>query len=156
MKREIEFKAWHIEEKKMCEVSIINLSKGAFLVGVKPGPDLFDEEDEEKEFNFTPQDGRFCYFDEFELLQFAGLTDKNGVKIFEGDRLTIKDSIFTGYGEPANADDIPEFYANSESVVIFKDGAFCVEEPNSQVMIPLQSYNTEDVWVIGNIHDNPE
>jgi len=143
MKRQIEFKAWHIEEKKMCEVSIINLSKGAFLIGVKPGPDSFDEEDSEEEFNQTPQNGRFCYFDEFELLQFTGLPDKNGVKVFEGDQLRLP-----------ILSTLEEFKHNEILTVVFKNAAFClVNERRSMLLSGVHIYEFE---VIGNIHDNPE
>ena len=141
MEREIEFKAWHIEEKKMCDVSVINLNKGAFLIGVKPGPDSFDEEDSEEEFNQTPQNGRFCYFDEFELLQFTGLTDKNGVKVFEGDILKRKDGIsfivwcLDGWRYNSWMPESMELYHSVDKT---------------------KGKNYEIAEVIGNIHDNPE
>lgn len=70
--------------------------------------------------------------------QFTGLTDKNGVKIFEGD-------IVTGY---FNHEKIVGyiFYGGNAQFFIQRDGIYGIGLDNS------------DCWleVIGNIHDNPE
>ena len=69
--------------------------------------------------------------------QFTGLTDKNGVKIFEGD-------IVTGY---FNHEKIVGyiFYGGNAQFFIQRDGIYGIALDNS------------DCWleVIGNIHDNP-
>ena len=80
---------------------------------------------------------------EFEIIpetvgQFTGLTDKNGVKIFEGD-------IVTGY---FNHEKIVGyiFYGGDAQFFIQRNGIYGIGLDNS------------DCWleVIGNIHDNPE
>lgn len=65
--------------------------------------------------------------------QFTGLTDKNGVKIFEGDIL--------------------EAESGNRGYVIFINGAF-MKSCNSKDMPFLIASDVNAV--IGNIHDNPE
>lgn len=65
--------------------------------------------------------------------QFTGLTDKNGVKIFEGD--------VTGLGE----------------IVVFEDGIFGTTYiDNRQGVSRLTSKRCQHIEIIGNIYDNPE
>ena len=65
--------------------------------------------------------------------QFTGLTDKNGVKVFEGDIVRIFDGeYFSGVIK----------YSNEQ-------GSFTVDDTSLHYWI-------SDIEVIGNIHDNPE
>ena len=91
--------------------------------------------------------------------QFTGLTDKNGVRIFEGD-------ILRGFEYPFCSNINGEFNYFAE-VVWFDDssafGIYTFKNPKSNVRgisegnTDYLEYFNADKWeVIGNIHDNPE
>ena len=69
--------------------------------------------------------------------QYAGLTDKNGKKIFEGDIVKLHLIDYTEMGVIKYNDIMCRF------MFFTKDGSYSFD-------------NTNDFEVIGNIHDNPE
>ena len=83
MNREIKFRAWHKDLKKMFKIGQITLEKGTW--------------------NFEPNDRDFIGMSipsqpSFVLMQYTGLHDKNGKEIYEGD-VTNKGIVKYGINE---------------------------------------------------------
>lgn len=93
------------------------------------------------------------------VMQYIGLTDKNGVRIYEGDIVEFDDVGEEGYEYKEGFD-----FAN-RAVVVWNNGRFELGKflsDNSEVM-ELMNNCHEDFWnalkdcqVIGNIYDNPD
>ena len=98
----------------------------------------------------NPCDGFWFDVDPATVGQYTGLRDKNGKKIFEGDRVRYPDNIgYVEYDEDWNEgvvdwddEEMLFYFTNRWSVAM---GDFDVVDGKMM-----------DVEVIGNIHDNPE
>jgi uncharacterized phage protein (TIGR01671 family) len=117
--RDIKFRAWLIKEKTMVSVSHLQVKQPRYITTRRKAGGIF--------FN-----GRY------ELMQYTGLKDKNGVEIYEGD---IVQPYLQGYkGELC--------------VIKYLDHGF--------TMCDLDTTESMDgVWyfeveIIGNIYENPE
>jgi len=102
--REIIFRAWHPESKVMIEFNGNDFK------------DMYKAHHFGLLVNNEHHEGKDL------LMQFTGLTDKNGVKIFEGD--ILKDGIFNVYGKVYWS----EFSASFEcdELVLARGGDFIV------------------------------
>lgn len=137
MSREIKFRAWDKKSKKIREIDCIAFhnKRGAFD---------FDSSNTPKVINVWGRDmieDKDCILHREEndviLMQFTGLTDKNGINIYEEDILKASESIvkivFSGRGYEG-------IYLNKEEK----------HEP------PIQNNNYLQWEVIGNSFESPE
>jgi len=106
--REIRFRAWDKKNKIMLtEVGVMD-NKAVKL--------------EDGEW------GELLFFSGLIIMQYTGLSDKNGKEIYEGDIIKIKE--------------------NHE--VVFRGGCFMI------LNFPVSFYRKNDIEVIGNVWENPE
>ncbi|EAC5134656.1 hypothetical protein FON07_01865 [Listeria monocytogenes] len=116
--RKIEFRAWDKEVKEMdYNPSVIEIWQN------KPINEQFRLESEEK----------------LVWMQYTGLKDKNGKKIFEGDIVDI--SVYDRLD-----------WSSIKGKVVFLNGAWLVEDVG-HFAITLQS-ETNEIEIIGNVHEN--
>lgn len=118
MKREIKFRAWQPQVKRMFEVGDIDFIKEEVMLCQWGWEALND----------------------IDLMQYAGLNDKNGRKIYEGDVLDI--GLRNQDGKPVIAPVSYETYA----------AGYVLDNGGNGIWQRL----TEDCEVIGNIFENPE
>lgn len=121
--REIEYRAWLKGERKMVEVKTIHFGTRKIMYGYSAGVQNYGNAS--------------CGFDGCEIMQFTGLKDESGVKIYEGDIVKM-----------LNIDEYPMQIKWSEEWArfIFYN---LVDKKEMNLF-------TEQCEVIGNIYDNPE
>lgn len=131
MSREIKFRAWLKEEEKMVNVSLMSLTEKWI------GYQIFYEEEKKKKFEFSDSEN-------FELMQYTRIKDKNGKEIYEGDILKYNfpyDGILkhispVSYLDTQASFGIVDCYGNN---------------------VPLYDISVNNYFeVIGNIYENPE
>lgn len=126
--REIKFRAWDHDDKKMWKVVAISESIWCDCEEKHIKICDFDKSPSVKE-----TDVRLSV--NYELMQYTGLKDKNGREIYEGD--------------------IIKCFVKGDSKVVFKHGCFCLESLNyGNVTAFCDVFGA--IEIIGNIYEKPE
>ena len=128
MNREIKFRAWLKEEKKMVNVETIDFTDKSMQ---------YLEKNEIIDAYLL----RTTFLEDIELMQYTGINDKNGVEIYEGDIVLIR---------------IDKTNILHKTVVKFKHGAFIADiiGDNDYIYLFHFGFNKDDFEVIGNIYEN--
>ena len=126
--REIKFRAWLKEDKKMVNVETMDFTDKSMQYL-------------EKSEIINAYLLRRVTFDDAELMQYTNLKDKNGKEIYEGDIVLIK---------------LDETSTWHKTVVGFKKGAFIASliDGEDYIYIFNRGFDNNDFEVIGNIYEN--
>lgn len=136
MKQEIKFRAWNKKDKVMVDVAAMNFGPSGLW-------SLIEDAD----------DAELQLADNYELMQYTGLKDKNGREIYEGDIL----SFGSVWNNGDNEDIDEEFHIG----VVEYDPNYAVynvncEESGEHRFMFTEVVNYDGFGVIGNIFENPE
>jgi uncharacterized phage protein (TIGR01671 family) len=129
----IEFRAWDKQSKQMFQVYRIDFREDGLYVNLDT-PSRVTELRED-----------WLFGDRLELMQFIGLKDKNGTKIYEGDVVRYSTWLTKDGNSPMGNNGF-----KIGNVYYFKSG-FVVS--GNELWATL---NYKHIEVIGNIHQNPE
>ena len=124
--REIKFRAWLKEERKMVNVETLFIGINRLCFGNSKTEDLF-----------------FRDFEEVELMQYTGLKDKSGKEIYEGDIVWVKPGgVSTWYKT------VVEFKEGA-FIASLIDG-------EDYIYIFNRGFDSNDFEILGNVYENPE
>jgi uncharacterized phage protein (TIGR01671 family) len=140
--REVRFRAWDKHTKVMTYyVDVYSADENWWSA------DVVDPNTKDTKYCFDSNTG--------ELMEYTGLRDKDGKKIFEGD---ILNAIVYPPDKKGGYDSIPIFKKDNQITIGFDKGCFVVlpEAHLWRFIANINDTSKTDYQIIGNVYENPE
>lgn len=132
--RSIKFRAWSHHWKKMFVVTHLDISSSEVMTG------YVDFEGNEGDIWDAIFDGK-----DFTLMQFTGMLDKDGKRIYEGDIVSYKEKM----DEHGDVQELIAWVQYNSVACAFGIG-------RSEIWNFFNDFGLTDIKVIGNIYENKE
>jgi uncharacterized phage protein (TIGR01671 family) len=133
MKREIKFRAWNKKDKVMVDVAAMNFGPSGLWCLIE---DAYDAE--------------LQLADNYELMQYTGLKDKNGQEIYEGDILKVTSEDGESYVTTV------KWFGYEDYPAFDLEGIPTSWSYDTNALATIFQSGVETCEVIGNIFENPE
>ncbi|MBO8161304.1 MAG: hypothetical protein H0Z24_06665 [Thermosipho sp. (in: Bacteria)] len=137
--RDIKFRAWHKEKRKMFYPIQLEWSKEGY-VGKPKGLYIWREPFDDENVDWVSHGE---YIEDCELMQYTGLKDINGKEIYEGDIVKINNKHIA---QVKFSRGMFKFKLNETIYADFEE---------TDILFPFE-VSENDIEVIGNIYKNPE
>lgn len=140
--REIKFRAWDKQKERMFRIGSIH-----FILGISSVNGV--------SVTNGHNDYHFLNEPDFEVMQFTGLLDKNGVEIFTGDILKMTSEYFA-FDENVELEFIGEVRMTSRGVLLYKPKRIDTKDESYSHLSGYKQISGYRCEILGNIHEHKE
>jgi len=132
--REIEFRAWAEASQEMITGEY---ESDEYVLTIERGKVVLLEQSMDEYGGYSPAVA--------DIEQYTGLKDKNGKKIFEGDKVKYSKHYIGDY-----------CYSSGNGIIEFNNGSFFINEEELSPALCKEEISNCQIEIIGNIHEDKD